>query len=146
MVDRVSALQRSEIMRAVRGKNTAPEIAVRRMLHAAGYRYRVHAKQLPGRPDLIFPGRRKVIFVHGCFWHAHPSCPRSKLPVTRAEYWREKIGRNRERDITVCGQLHRLGWLTHTVWECELKDRQTVQQRLIRFLGENRATRSSKLE
>lgn len=128
--------QRSRTMRAVKGHDTKPEIAVRRLLHRMGYRYRLHRKDLPGKPDIVFGPRRKVIFVHGCFWHGH-SCKRgSRLPKTNAEYWKSKIARNVKRDSQQLDALAVLGWAGLTLWECELADEDAVSRRLSDFLDE----------
>lgn len=108
-------------MSAIRGRDTKPEMIVRRALHAAGLRYRLHG-DLPGKPDLVFPGRRAVIFVHGCFWHGH-DCPMFKLPATRQDFWREKIERNQARDARDHATLVSNGWRVLTVWECALRGR-----------------------
>lgn len=121
-------------MGSVGQKNTGVEIRVRRMLFAAGYRFRVHRKDLPGRPDLDFPSRRKVVFVHGCFWHGH-GCPKGRLPKSRPEYWEPKIARNRQRDSEQVVALTEMGWSSLTVWECELKAPEELLQKLIRFLA-----------
>lgn len=104
-------------MSRVRSRDTAPELAVRRSLHAAGFRFRLHGRGLPGRPDLVFPKYRAVIFVHGCFWHGH-DCPRGRPPATRTEFWGAKIARNRARDTATEQALHDAGWRVLTVWEC----------------------------
>lgn len=124
-------------MRAVKGKDTKPEMAVRRLAHGMGYRYRLHRKDLPGRPDLAFGPRRKAIFVHGCFWHQHDDdgCRRARLPLTRAEYWGPKLERNKERDARNVVDLGRLGWDVLVVWECWLKDVSRVSNVLEAFLG-----------
>lgn len=129
---------RSRVMRAVKSVNTGPEMTVRRQLHALGYRYRLHRKDLPGKPDLVFPGRRKAIFVHGCFWHVH-GCRRSRLPKTRQDYWIPKLARNRERDTENRFALEELGWTVLTVWECELKEMETLTARLRLFLDSDPA-------
>ncbi|MBO9706706.1 MAG: DNA mismatch endonuclease Vsr [Caulobacter sp.] len=121
-VDPLTPEQRRMNMSRIRDKDTKPEMLLRRRLHAAGLRYRLHAKDLPGKPDLVFPGRRAVVFVHGCFWHGH-DCPMFKLPATRQEFWREKIARNQVRDIQVGAALRELGWRTMTAWECALRGR-----------------------
>jgi DNA mismatch endonuclease (patch repair protein) len=122
-------------MRAVKGKDTAPEMAVRRLAHRMGYRYSLHRSDLPGKPDLTFPARRKVIFVHGCFWHGH-DCPRGgRLPKENAEYWRAKIGRNRSRDAASVSKLKADGWKVLIIWECQLRSEARVASRLRRFLG-----------
>lgn len=125
---------RSAVMRAVKSRNTKPEMLVRRAAHALGYRFRLHRKDLPGSPDLVFPARRKVIFVHGCFWHGH-DCPRgSRMPKTNADYWRAKIARNMARDERAREGLAALGWGTLTIWECELKKNERLAERLKSFL------------
>ena len=107
-------------MARVRGRDTKPEMAVRRYLHARGLRFRLHRRDLPGRPDLVFPSRRVAVFVHGCFWHQHPGCKRAKLPQTRADSWRRKLEANRERDVAALKALEEAGWTALVVWECEL--------------------------
>lgn len=109
-------------MAAIRGSHTRPELLVRRALHAAGLRYRLHAKDLPGKPDLVFPRHRAVVFVNGCFWHQH-DCHLFRWPATREEFWRAKIGRNVENDAKAIGYLRDAGWRVATVWECALKGR-----------------------
>lgn len=124
---------RSRTMRAVRSRDTAPEMKVRRLLHRMGYRYRLHRRDLPGRPDIVFASRRKVIFVHGCFWHGH-SCKRgNRLPKTNGEYWMAKIARNVERHANQLDELASDGWDALTLWECELADDNVVAQRLSTF-------------
>ena len=126
---------RRRVMRAIRGQDTRPEIAVRRMLHALGYRYRLHWRDLPGRPDLAFPGRRKAVFVHGCFWHQHPGCKAAKAPQTRRDYWTPKLAGNMERDRRNLEALANSGWAVAIVWECELVGPEAVAARLAGFLG-----------
>jgi DNA mismatch endonuclease (patch repair protein) len=121
-------------MRAVKAKDTAPELRVRRLLHGMGYRYRLHRKELPGHPDLVFPGRKAVIFVHGCFWHGHDCRRGARLPKTHADYWTAKIGRNRDRDARALTALSELGWRVLTLWECELKDEAALRASLRAFL------------
>ena len=133
--DTLTPAQRSAAMGCVRSKNTGPELALRRMLHRAGYRYRLHAAGLPGRPDLVFTRRRTAVFVHGCFWHGH-SCQRgARAPKANAAYWVAKIARNRERDAEVETRLAVQGWSVLTVWECELKRPAEVLVRLQAALG-----------
>lgn len=122
MADIVTPEKRSEMMSGIRGKNTKPEILIRKALFALGWRYRLHDRRLPGKPDLVFPRRRAVIFVDGCFWHGH-GCHLFKLPSTRAEFWVGKIESNRHRDLEVRRQLSELGWRYMTVYECALKGR-----------------------
>lgn len=107
-------------MQAVKAKDTTPEMHIRRILHALGYRYRLHVKTLPGTPDLVFRSRRKIIFVHGCFWHGHDCRRGARIPKTNIQYWKEKISRNRQRDARVLDTLRELGWSVFTVWECQL--------------------------
>lgn len=117
----MSPEQRSAHISKIRSKDTKPELRLRRMLHGAGYRYRLHDRKLPGRPDLVFPGRKKVIFVHGCFWHGH-GCPvGTRLPKTNTEFWADKRRRNQERDAMQEEQLADMGWGVLVVWECEVK-------------------------
>ncbi|MFT0172789.1 very short patch repair endonuclease [Paraburkholderia mimosarum] len=126
---------RSTIMRAIRGKDTKPELAVRSMLHAQGYRYRVHCSELPGTPDIVLPGRKKVIFVHGCFWHRHDCQFGKKQVKTNVEYWGPKLARNVERDAINNKALAGMGWVVLTVWECQLDDMPAVAAALADFLG-----------
>ncbi len=126
--------QRSRTMRAVKSHSTTPEMAVRRTLHRMGYRYRLHRSDLPGKPDIVFGPRQKAIFVHGCFWHGH-SCKRgNRMPATNADYWKEKIARNVERYSCQVNELTALGWTVLTLWECKLKDENTIVGRLKAFL------------
>lgn len=136
MTDTVSPRRRREIMSAVKGKNTAPEMTVRRLVHRLGYRYGLHCADLPGSPDLVFRSRGKVVFVHGCFWHAHRCPAGDRIPKTRPEFWTAKIDSNRRRDIRNKRELSRLGWSYMVVWECELKANERLARRLVRFLGE----------
>ena len=123
-------------MRAVKGRDTKPEMVVRRLLHRMGYRYRLHRSDLPGRPDVVFAPRRKLIFVHGCFWHGH-SCKRgNRIPIANADYWRAKIARNIERYSYQLEKLVVSGWIVLTLWECELKDEKNLASRLKLFLDE----------
>ncbi len=127
--------QRSRIMRAVKGADTAPELSVRRLAHQIGYRFRLHRKDLPGKPDLVFPRLRKVVFVHGCFWHGHDCARGARSPKANAEYWRKKIDRNSLRDAANMAALKAKGWRVAVIWECELKEPSQVKRRLARFLG-----------
>lgn len=120
-------------MRAVKSRDTGPEMIVRRAAHALGYRFRLHRKDLPGSPDIVFPARKKAIFVHGCFWHGHDCARGARQPKANAEYWTAKIARNKARDERVVDELAALGWETLTIWECELKT-QGLSGRLSRFL------------
>lgn len=140
MADRISPERRSAVMARVRHKDTAPELVVRRLLHARGYRYRLHGSRLIGKPDLVFAGRRKVIFVHGCFWHGHDCARGARQPKANADYWREKIHRNRKRDQATLKALADEGWRTLVLWECELRDQAALADRLSAFLGPTRLT------
>ncbi|HBO2190509.1 TPA: very short patch repair endonuclease [Pseudomonas aeruginosa] len=133
-MDRLSVERRSWLMSRVKGKNTAPELVVRRLIFGMGYRYRLHLRYLPGRPDLAFLRRRKVIFVNGCFWHGHPDCRYGRLPKTRLEYWQEKIERNKERDAENIHSLEADGWQVLTVWQCELRNIENLREKLRDFL------------
>lgn len=123
MVDVVDAETRSRMMAGIGGRDTKPELIVRRALHAAGFRYRLHRRDLPGKPDLVLPRHRAVIFVHGCFWHRHGDCRYATTPATRTAFWKEKFDRNVERDRRIERQLTELGWRVATIWECGLKAR-----------------------
>lgn len=130
MADVVSAEVRSRMMAGIRGKNTKPEMIIRRGLHSEGFRYLLHDKRLPGKPDLVFPKYRAVIFVHGCFWHGH-DCHLFKWPKTRKRFWRQKIERNREIDESAIASLARAGWRCCVIWECGLKGREAAPVDLI---------------
>lgn len=120
-------------MQSVKTQDTGPEMAIRRWLHARGYRYRLHRRDLPGSPDIVFPKRRAVIFVHGCFWHGH-NCPKGRLPKSRPEYWKPKIEANQDRDRRVRAELRALGWRVRDVWQCQLKQTRSLARRLEKFL------------
>lgn len=120
-MDNVSREKRSIIMRAVGSKNTGPELALRQRLHQRGYRYRLHVSTLPGTPDLVFPARRKVIFVHGCFWHGHYGCSKAGIPKYNTEYWNNKILTNMKRDTKNIALLYEMGWRVLIVWQCNLR-------------------------
>lgn len=134
MADTRTPEQRRRIMQAVGTKDTGPERVVRRLLYANRFRYRLHAKTLPGRPDIVFPGRKKAIFVHGCFWHSH-GCEKGQPPKSRLDYWGPKLKDNRDRDSRNKTQLEALGWSVLTVWQCETRDPESLAARLIAFLG-----------
>lgn len=121
-------------MGRVRSRDTKPEMMVRRMVHAMGYRYRLHAKDLPGKPDLAFRSRRKVVFVHGCFWHRHPECALARLPKSREDFWVPKLDANRRRDMKNERALRDAGWGVLTIWECELGDVAQLKTRIRGFL------------
>jgi DNA mismatch endonuclease (patch repair protein) len=135
MTDTLDATRRSALMKAVPTRNTSVELAVRKVLFKAGYRYRLHRKDLPGSPDIVFPCRRKAVFINGCFWHSHQFCPKGKPPKSRPEFWEAKLSRNRARDAENLAELAALGWLTLTVWQCELKDAEALRRTFLDFLG-----------
>ncbi len=133
-LDTISPARRSEIMSRVRSQDTVPELAVRRLVYALGYRYRLHARELPGHPDLVFRPRKKVIFVHGCFWHRHPKCALARLPKSRLDFWLPKLEANRERDHRNERALRKQGWGVLKIWECEIRDSKRLEKRLRGFL------------
>lgn len=135
-MDTLTPQERSERMGKVRSTDTQPELVVRRLVHGMGYRYRLHRKDLPGKPDLVFPGRRKVIFVHGCFWHRHddPACRLARLPKSRLDFWLPKLTANGERDARTVARLVELGWGVMTVWECQVRDASALNRRIREFL------------
>jgi DNA mismatch endonuclease, patch repair protein len=121
-------------MRLVKSKDTGAELKIRRLLHGKGYRYRLYRKDLPGKPDIVFPRRRCIIFVHGCFWHGHSCARGDRIPKTNTDYWRDKIERNRERDRITIQALAETQWKVLVVWECEIKDERQLESRLVTFL------------
>jgi DNA mismatch endonuclease (patch repair protein) len=125
---------RSRIMRAIRKTNTKPELSVRRLLHANGFRFRLHCRELPGSPDIVLPRFKSVVLVHGCFWHQHPGCRLAKQPRKRTDYWLPKLARNVDRDTKAISALTNLGWRTLIIWECETADKVSLRARLRRFL------------
>ena len=122
-------------MSRVHQSDTAPELEVRRILHRLGYRYRLHRRGLPGTPDIVFTSRKKVIFVHGCFWHRHEGCRHSTTPKTRVAFWKDKFEKNVERDSRNLRSLRQLGWKPLVIWQCQTEDAQRLGRRLARFLG-----------
>ena len=136
-MDTLTPRQRSERMSRVRSRNTKPEMLVRRMAHEMGYRYRLHRRDLPGSPDLVFPARRKVIFVHGCFWHRHPdpTCRLARLPKSKLDFWGPKLETNRKRDERNLALLLGFEWDTLEIWECQTKDHELLGARIREFLG-----------
>ena len=136
-MDRITPAQRSANMQAIKGKGMKPELRVRRLAHRLGYRFRLHRADLPGKPDLVFPGRRKVIFVHGCFWHQHPEpgCRAAHTPRSNTDYWGPKLARNVARDSAAQAALREAGWGVLTLWECELKDDAALAAQIQGFLG-----------
>ena len=135
-MDTLSPAERSNRMNRVRSKDSKAELVVRRMVHKLGYRYRLHRRDLPGTPDLVFSKRRKVLFVHGCFWHRHDdhACKLARLPKTRLDFWLPKLERNRARDQAAQEALGKLGWSHEVVWECELRDREQLRNKVAAFL------------
>ena len=133
MTDNRSPESRSALMSRIGSKNTAPEMIVRKLLYALGYRYRLHRKDLPGKPDIVFQSRRKAIFVHGCFWHGH-GCRIGRPPKTRPEFWLPKLDANRRRDADNLAELERRGWQVLVVWQCQTKDAAELASRLTHFL------------
>jgi len=128
--------KRSEIMARVKGKDTKPEILVRAIVHSLGYRFRLYRRDLPGNPDITFPKHRKVIFVHGCFWHGHKRCPRAARPTTNIAFWRKKLDSNIDRDRRNIGQLRKGGWRVLVVWQCQTRKLETLKRSLSKFLNE----------
>ncbi|MDB5472589.1 MAG: very short patch repair endonuclease [Caulobacter sp.] len=134
MTDVFSPEKRSAVMRRVKGRDTSPELKVRRLLTALGARYRLHRKDLPGRPDIVMAGRRLAIFVHGCFWHGHDCARGARVPKANRDYWLGKVGRNRERDLASRAALEAAGWRVEAIWECEMKDEAALRERLAGLL------------
>lgn len=137
-MDTLTPAERSARMALVRAKDTKPELLVRRLVHGMGYRYRLHRRDLPGTPDLVFPGRSKVIFIHGCFWHRHAGCALARLPKSRGDFWLPKLTANAERDARNVRALRQLGWSVLTIWECQLGDTAKLANRIRRFLDAQR--------
>ena len=137
MTDRLTAKRRSALMARIKGKNTGPELAVRRLTHSLGYRFRLHRADLPGTPDLVFPSRRKVMFVHGCFWHGH-GCSKGRLPKSKLDYWAPKIANNRRRDARQRRLLKAAGWSSLVIWACVIADQRPLTELITKFLGHTR--------
>jgi DNA mismatch endonuclease, patch repair protein len=135
MVDIVSPARRSELMGRIRGKGTKPELAVRSVAHRLGYRFRLHVKKLPGSPDLVFPSRKLVLLVNGCFWHRHEGCPYCYVPKSNIQFWREKFEKNVARDTRVRIGLEGMGWRVAVIWECETASSDSLRKRLKELLG-----------
>ncbi|MBW4056026.1 MAG: DNA mismatch endonuclease Vsr [Proteobacteria bacterium] len=134
MVDTLSPKERSKLMSKIRGKDSIPEIKLRRLVHSMGFRYRLHVRDLPGTPDLVFSAKHAVIFMHGCFWHRHGGCKLARLPKSRLYFWEVKLESNRQRDIYNQQQLLELGWRVLVVWECQLSDAANVTRIVQEFL------------
>ncbi|MYV86684.1 very short patch repair endonuclease [Bradyrhizobium japonicum] len=138
MADRLTKAARSAHMARIRRRDTRPELIVRRLLHRLGYRFRIQLGGVPGRPDVAFTRRKKAIFIHGCFWHAHEKCSLSRIPKTRTRFWTEKFAANRERDRRLEQAAKDAGWKCLVVWECELKEAAWLERNLVKFLGPKR--------
>ncbi|MCP3170190.1 very short patch repair endonuclease [Myxococcus qinghaiensis] len=136
-MDTLTPKERSERMARVRHKDTKPEVRIRRIISEMGYRYRLQYKKVPGRPDLAFPGRRKAIFVHGCFWHRHPdpTCPLARMPKSRLDFWMPKLEGNRARDLRKLDELQKMGWAALVIWECQLRNEEVLRANIRDFLG-----------
>jgi DNA mismatch endonuclease, patch repair protein len=134
-MDRLTKKRRSEIMSRIRSKNTKPEMIVRSLIHRLGYRYRLHYEKLPGKPDLAFASRKKVIFVNGCFWHGHEKCPKGKLPKSNLDFWEPKIAKNKKRDEVKKNKIEDLGWRVLTIWQCEIKNLENIENKILNFLN-----------
>lgn len=137
-MDTLTPAERSERMSRVRSEDTKPEMLVRRVVHGMGYRYRLHVQGLPGRPDLVFPGRGKIIFVHGCFWHRHGSCKNTRWPKSKLDFWKPKLEANNRRDRANEKALRAMGWKVMVLWECQLQDMAWVSKRIREFLDGDR--------
>ncbi|MBS7473692.1 DNA mismatch endonuclease Vsr [Pseudomonas syringae] len=137
MTDRLTSQKRSWNMSRIRSRDTAPELAVRKVLYRMGYRYRLHSAIVPGKPDIVLTKFKSVIFVHGCFWHRHSGCKFAYTPKSREEFWTKKFEANVRRDEVVKNQLSGLGWRILIIWECETKSSDIIENRLRGFLGEN---------
>ena len=137
MVDNLTEAQRSYTMTKVKSKNTAPEKKVRTLLHRLGYRFRLHRKNLPGKPDIVFPKHKLIIFVHGCFWHQHKNCKKAKRPKSRTDYWDNKLQKNITRDKSNQKKLQKLGWRCEIIWECETKHHDTLVKKIIDIFSKN---------
>ncbi len=142
-MDTLSEKERSRRMSLIRSKGSAPELKLRKLIHGMGFRYRLHVRGLPGKPDLVFPSRKAIIFMHGCFWHRHESCRLARWPKSKLDFWKPKLEENRKRDLRNQKELEKLGWRVLVVWECELSNLEDVSGKVKEFLesGENNAVR-----
>jgi DNA mismatch endonuclease (patch repair protein) len=138
MTDGLTPEERSRLMSRIRGKDTKPEMIVRRLAWSLGVRYRLHRRDLPGCPDMVFAIRRKVIFIHGCFWHRHEGCQANRIPKSHVEFWTDKLEKNRLRDMDNQAKLRAMGWDALVVWECETKDRDALRSRIKSFLEDGK--------
>ena len=134
-MDTLSRAERSKHMALIRSTNTKPELLVRDIVDTCRYRYRLNVSNLPGKPDVVFPRQRKVLFVHGCFWHRHPGCRSARLPKSRTQFWVPKLTENRRRDLRNISRLRRAGWRVRVIWECETRCIEELKEKLRRFLG-----------
>jgi len=135
MTDSITTERRSDNMRKIRSKDTKPEMRIRKLLFGLGYRFRLHRKDLPGKPDIVFTGRKRVIFVHGCFWHQHQDCREGRLPGSRQEYWIPKLKNNISRDQKHTVELQKLGWKVLVIWECQITNIDRTEDMMLKFLG-----------
>ena len=133
-MDTLSKEERSERMSRIRGRDSSPEMRLRGLVHGMGYRYRLHVKSLPGKPDMVFPSRKAVMFMHGCFWHRHEGCRLARMPKSRLDFWREKLEGNKLRDQENQRRLRELGWRVLVVWECQLGETERVREMVREFL------------
>lgn len=133
-MDIYTKTKRSEIMAKIGQKNTSPELIVRKIIYYHGFRYRLHVKRLAGCPDIVFPRLKKLIFVHGCFWHGHSKCKRAYLPATNKNFWEKKITQNKKRDNANLRKLHLQGWYVLTVWQCQLITHSLLEKKILKFL------------
>jgi len=135
MIDTLSKEERSERMAKIRSRDTKPELQVRKIIHGMGYRYRLHRRDLPGTPDIVFPSRKKVVFIHGCFWHRHTNCKIGHIPKTKQEFWIHKLEENAKRDQINIKKLKSLGWESLVIWECQIKHTDQIIEKIRQFLG-----------
>jgi len=135
MADTLSPEERSKRMGLVRNRNSKAEMTVRRLVHSLGYRYRLHVSDLPGKPDIVFPRHKKIIFVHGCFWHRHDDCGLARLPKSKLDFWLPKLQGNKERDVENSEKLKRAGWSVRVIWECEVANKEVLTDKIKDFLG-----------
>lgn len=138
-MDTLTRIERSQRMALIRGKNTKPEVVVRRIARSCGYRFRMHDVKLPGKPDLVFPTLKKIIFVHGCYWHRHPGCALARLPKSKLKFWVPKLTENRRRDVRTIARLRRQRWRVAVVWECQLSRTDLLTKRIKNFLERDNA-------
>jgi len=138
-MDIFTCQERSLIMSKIRSKNTKPELVIRKLIWHLGYRYRIYYKNLPGKPDLVFVRKKKIIYIHGCFWHRHDGCSNANFPKSNTEYWIDKFRRNQERDMIICQKLNELGWKYLIIWECEVKNKNIdhLKSKIVGFLEDN---------